>query len=322
MIKLSGARYEFGPDLKEKYNEPRAPTSREKYQLTDMNPITYCLVIEEADEEHIVPRPPHFDERRYLNTTQLTQSEHNALPWPHTPVPAFASVDTVYSSRRIVDSYNLKGVRGPDAILLCWFVQDYPLDILPKHVIDALEAIEPGSSMKNIVEMTREQRQIIFEDAKHHSLGMLYHLQTTVHDRMTDKRQSFRRFKLSDEFGTPDQVPFKPYVRESLRLNAMYMMRQQDTTPVGPTTETFGRVMYHDGVSAWQFEYDFHMTGRTFLSGEEESTAWQSYFKPGRTWGPPYSGLCLFPLRSLVPETMDGLLGAQKKSEPPVELVV
>lgn len=312
IIKLSGAAYEFGPDLQEKYGEPRAPKSRDQYPLTDMNPITYCMVVLETDGEHVVPRPVNYDERRYFNTTHLTKEEFAALKWPHPPVPAFASVDTVYSSRRIVDHYNIEGVRGPDAILLCWFVQDYPLDVLPNHVIEKLEATEPGASKKNIVEMTREQRQIIFEDAKQHSLGMLHHLQTTVHDRMPDKTHSFRRFKLTDEFGTPDNMPPKPYIRESLRLKAMYMMRQQDTTPVGPTTETYGRVMYHDGVACWQFEYDFHMTGRTFLPGEEGGTAWSTYFKPGRTWGPPYAGLCLFPLRSLIPEKMNGLLGAQK----------
>jgi len=312
VIQLSGAAFEFGPDLQEKYGEPRAPTAREKYPVTDMNPITYCMVIEKTDQEHVVPRPPHYDERRYFNSTQLTRTEHGALPWPHPPVPAFARVSDVYASRRIVDSVNLKGVQGPDSILLCWFVQDYPLDILPHHVVEQLEQNEAGASRKNIVEMTRAQRQIIFDDAKQHSLGMLHHLQTTVHDRMEDKSGSFRWFQLSDEFGTSDRMPFKPYIRESLRLNAMYMMRQQDSTPVGPKSETFGRVMYHDGVAAWQFEYDFHMTGRTFLPGEEKSLAWQSYFKTGRTWGPPYAGLCLFPVRSLIPEKVDGLLGAQK----------
>lgn len=312
IIKLSGSAYEFGPDLQDKYGEPRAPTSREQYQLTDMNPITYCMVVVETDGEHIVPRPLNYDERRYFNTTHLTKDQFAASKWPKPPVPAFASVDTVYSSRRIVDSYNLQGVKGPDAILLCWFVQDYPFDILPNHVIEKLEATEPGASKKNVVEMTREQRQIIFEDAKQHSLGMLHHLQTTVHDLMPDKTHSFRRFKLTDEFGTPDNMPPKPYIRESLRMKAMYMMRQQDSTPVGPTTETYGQVMYHDGVACWQFEYDFHMTGRTFIPGEEGGTGWNSYFKPGRTWGPPYAGLCLFPLRSLIPEKTNGLLGAQK----------
>ena len=43
-----------------------------------------------------------------------------------------------------------------------------------------------------------------------------------------DKTHSFRRFELTDEFGTDDRCPPKPYVRESIRIKAMYMMREQD----------------------------------------------------------------------------------------------
>ena len=131
VIQLAGAAFEYGPDLREKYNEPLAPVERDGYPLTDMNPISYCMIVEETDTEQVVPRPPHYDERRYVNTTGLTKAEHDALPWPHKPVDAFADVERVYASRRIVDHYGLDGVRGPDSILLCWFVQDYPLDILP-----------------------------------------------------------------------------------------------------------------------------------------------------------------------------------------------
>ena len=312
VIQLCGAEFDYGPDLKSDYGEPLAPKTRDGYPLTDMNPITYCIVIEEHDTEQVIPRPEHYDERRYFNTTRLTKPQHDALPWPKKPVDAFATTQRVYASRRIVDHYHLPGVRGPDAILLCWFVQDYPLDVLPPHVAAALEKTEPGASKKNIVVMSRAQRQIVFDDAKRHSLGMLHHLQTTVYDRMTDKTHNFRRFRLSDEFGTPDRLPPKPYLRESLRLKAMYVVRQQDTTPLGEESETYARAMFHDGVTAWQFEYDYHMTGRTFLPDDSLGTAWQSYFKPGRTWGPPYAGLSVFPLRGLVPERIDGLLGAQK----------
>ncbi len=312
VIQLSGAEFEYGPDLRSKYGEPLAPTKRDDYPLTDMNPISYCLVIEETDGEQVVPRPEHYDERRYFNTTRLTRSEEDALPWPHKPVEAFATVDDVYGARRIVDHYGVAGVAGPDAILLCWFVQDYPLDVLPRHVVEELENIAPGASRKNIVTMTRRERQVVFDDAKQHSLGMLHHLQTTVHDRMKDRAHSFRRFQLSNEFRTPDHLPPKPYLRESLRLKAMYMMRQQDTSPVVPDGDTYARVMYHDGITPWQFEYDFHMTGRTFLPDDATGEAWQSYFKPGREWGPPYSGRCLIPLRSLIPQRVDGLLGAEE----------
>jgi hypothetical protein len=57
-------------------------------------------------------------------------------------------------------------------------------------VSDALEATERGAAMKNLVLMSREQRQIVFEDCKAHSLGLLHHLQTTVHDRAPVTRRT------------------------------------------------------------------------------------------------------------------------------------
>lgn len=294
VIRLSGAEYEFGPDLKEKYGEPLAPTSREDYPLTDMNPITYCLVLKETDRWEPIPPPPGYDPRHY--------DQHR---YPRDPL-------WIYESRRLIDHYNYADVVGPDALLLCFPASDYPLDVLPQHVADALEATEPGASRKNIVELTRQQRQIVFEDAKRYSLGLLHYLQTVAHDAMPDQTHSFRRFELTDEFGTADRCPPKPYVRESLRLRALTMVRQQETTGWGGRAVNFAEVMPHDGIASWQFEYDFHPTKRVFLDGERRDGPWTNAFRTGRTWGPPYSGRSIFPARSLIPLELDGLLGAQK----------
>jgi len=294
VIRLSGAAYEFGPDLKSKYGEPLAPEQREGYPLTDMNPITYCMVIVETDEYEPIPEPAGYDPRNYRSHS-----------YPKDPL-------WLYGSRRLVDHYHFSQIEHPDVLLLCFPAFDYPLDVLPKSVVDALEANELGTSKKNIVEMSPAQRQIIFEDAKQYSLGFLYYLQTEVHEAMPDKTHSFRRFKLTDEFGTPDNLPFKPYARESLRMKSMYMMRQQDTTGVGGNSANFASVMYHDGVAAWQFEYDFHPTRREFLDNGNSAGPWRSAFRKGRFWGPPYSGPSLFALRSLIPLEMDGLLAARK----------
>ncbi len=293
VIRLSGAEYEFGPDLKSRYGEPLAPVSRSDYPITDMNPITYCMVIVETDSFQPILRPAHYDPNNYR--------QHR---YPKDP-------GFLYSSRRIVDHYGFPDIRHPDVLLLCFPAFDYPLDVLPQRVVDALEATEAGASKKNIVEMSRRQRAIIFEDAKQYSLGFLYYLQTEIHDSMKDQQHSFRRFQLSDEFGTPDRMPFKPYIRESLRLRAAYMMRQQDTMPWGDNAQNYASAMYPDGVACWQFEYDFHPTARRFLTGDRAGP-WTTAFRKGRTWGPPYAGRSLFPLRSLVPRKLDGLIGAQK----------
>lgn len=327
VIQLAGAGYEFGPDLKHKYNEPSAPASHDGYPITDMNPLTWCLVIEETDGEHVVPRPDNFDPRSFYLTTIETKDDYKKLAWTHRPHrpfhPAYRAHtgsyytggQSVYTHRRLVDSktLTLKDPNQRDVILLNWTIQDYPLDILPRHVVDALEAHTPGASKLNIVQMTREQRQIVFDDIKKHSLGMLHHLQTTVHDRMPEdvRDHSFRRFQLSAEFGTPDRLPPKPYIRESLRLKAMYMMREQDGLANTRDQDDYAPVMYPDAIAAWQFVYDYHPTGRGFLKGEPDGKAWESYFKKGRGWT-TVSCRSVFPLRSLVPEKIDGLIGAQK----------
>ncbi|MCA9038977.1 MAG: FAD-dependent oxidoreductase [Planctomycetaceae bacterium] len=294
VIRLSGASYEFGPDLKEKYGEPLAPEKREGYPLTDMNPITYNMLIEETDEYKPIPKPASYDIRNY---------ETNNYPKD----PAY-----IYKARRIIDHYGFPDIQHPDVILLCFAPCDYPLDILPQSVVQALEATEPGASRKNIVEMNREQRSIVFENAKQHSLGYLYYLQTAVHDQMQDQQHSFRRFKLLDQFGTSDQLPPKPYIRESLRLHALHMLKQQETTGVNNDALNFADSMFHDGIACFQFEYDFHPTQRIFLEENNPAGPWRNAFRKGRTWGPPYSGLSLFPARSLIPRNRERLLGAQK----------
>jgi len=320
-VKLSGAEYEYGPDLKSKYNEPTAPKDRTEYPITDMNPITYCVVIESTGKDSLIPKPPLYDDRSYWLTTSMTKADYQTLNWPfkaHRPfnppwIPDaqtfYKGEQTVYTQRRLIDGLGLK-INQPDVILLNWSIQDYPFDVLPQHVVDALEKTEQGASKKNVVEMTREQRQIIFEDAKRHSLGMLYHLQTTVHDRMEDKSHTFRNFKLTNEFGTADKLPPKPYIRESLRMKALYMMREQDARYFNGPDE-YAPIMYYDGVAPWQFVYDFHPTGRMFLPEEGAAGPWQCYLKPLRHWG-TRSKRSLFPLRSLIPVRVDGLLGAQK----------
>jgi hypothetical protein len=320
-VKLSGAEYEYGPDLKRKYSEPNAPETHEGYPITDMNPITYCVVIESTGKDSLIPKPPLYDDRSYWLTTSMTKADYQNLKWPfkpHRPFNApwipdakafYQGEQTVYTQRRLIDGLGLK-INQPDVILLNWSIQDYPFDVLPQHVIDALEKTEKGASKKNVVQMTREQRHIIFEDAKRHSLGMFYHLQTTVHDRMPDKSHTFRNFKLTDEFGTADKLPPKPYIRESIRMQALYMMREQDGRHFNGPDE-YAPIMYYDGVAPWQFVYDFHPTGRMFLPEEGAEGPWQCYLKKGRGWDTK-SKRSLFPLRSLIPVRVDGLIGAQK----------
>lgn len=323
-VQLSGAAFEVGPDSRSRYGEPSAQEDVTANPPNEMNPITWTLIVEQSDGETPIAKPPHYDERRYFGCTPMGKKDAMKLAWEQkiraggiAPWPpagkAAARQASILTMRRIVEGSTSK--TGITSSLICYANgQDYPLERLPKHVAEALDATEPGASTKNLALMTRAQRQIVFEDAKAHSLGLLHHLQTYVHERATDTALSFRRFHLSDEFGTPDRLPPKPYIRESLRLKALYMMREQDALTDGGTAknakEAFASAMYPDAVFAWQFHYDFHDTGRAYLKREGTAGPWTHYEKPGRGVH-NLSDRSVFPLRSLVPEKMDGLIGAQ-----------
>ncbi len=325
-IQVSGAAFECGPDPKSRYNEPSASDDPEANPTNEMNPITWAMIVEESDGETPIDKPAQYDDRNFVRTSRLSLEAMKGLPWdrpvrlgsiPHWPDDGKASSRqlSVYTVRRIVDGNTSND--GTTSILLNYMLgQDYPLERLPKSVVDALEVTEPGASKKNIVLMTRQQRQIVFDDAKRHSLSVLFHLQNFVHERASQKANSFRRFHLSNEFGTADNLPPKPYIREGLRLKAMYMMREQDGRNRDGATKTaarerMSRVMYPDGVLCWQFHYDFHRTGRAYLKDEGNAGPWVDFEKPGRHTH-HVSDRSVFPLRSLIPEKMDGLLGAQK----------
>lgn len=315
VIRLSGAKWAAGPDLKSRFNEPNAPAGPLKDDRNEMNPLSWCLVLREAGKDATIPKPAGYDERTYFGTTSLTAPEFAKVGWPkgaqQMRVPPFVDTDypegiysalvSVYTHRRLVDRRHNKLPEGTEAILINWPTQDYPLYDFPKNVAERLEANEKGVSTKNIVEMTPRQRQIVFADAKRHALGMLYHLQT--------RSPVFRDMKMTDEFGTPDDLPPKPYVREGLRLEALYMLREGDIRMKG-ADPGWAKHMVPDAVFGFQFNIDFHPTRRVFLN-DDRSGPWANVHTENRNWSTHTDRAC-FPLRGLIPIEMNGLIGASK----------
>lgn len=287
VIKLSGAAYEFGPDVRSKYNEPLASTS--VFPPTDMNPITYCMILEEQATEVPIAQPSGY------NIRDFSVSDWNWI-----------DAEFAYTSRRLVDNKTYPQIAHPDVILINNPNIDYPLDVLPPNVVSALEATETGASSKNIVEMTRDQRKIIFDDAKQRSLRYLYYLQQVL----STSTYNFRKTALSSMFGTSDNLPPKPYVREGLRTKATYMTRQQDTMSFAGE-DNYASIMFHDTVLCFEFEYDYHPTARSFHTGPTDGS-WHADFRGNRGFGNGGSGRATFPLRSMIPEQIDGLITGQK----------
>jgi hypothetical protein len=115
--------------------------------------------------------------------------------------------------------------------------------------------------------------------------------------------------ELTSEFGTPDRLPPKPYIREGLRLEALYMLREQDLRAKTRQPE-WARALPTDGIFAFQFNIDFHPTRRGFVGGTRNG-AWRNIHTPSRGWHTD-TDRSSFPLRGLVPVETDGLIGAGK----------
>jgi len=306
VIRLSGAAYGAGPDLKSRFNEASAPESFDEAGRQEMNPISWCMVLRETGgKDATIPQPGTYHPLSFTALDKLA-------PWVDSDMSGgiySPSGNSPYTHRRLVDRWHNGFAPGTEATFLNYPAQDYPLCQLPQRVVDALEAAEAGASKKNIVELPPALRRIIFEDIKQHSLGMLYHLQTAVHDRVGDFPQSFRYLQLSNEFGTADRLPPKPYIREGLRLEALYMLREQDIRSEG-RDPVWAKVLPTDGIFGFQFNIDFHPTRRGFLGGSRNG-AWRNIHTPTRGWHTD-TDRSTFPLRGLVPVAMDGLIGAGK----------
>lgn len=323
VIRLAGAKYAAGPDLRSRFAEPNAPEGPLAEDRNEMNPLSYCLVLRETERDATINKPANYDERTYLGTTNATTAEFKQLQWPpkaqQMNVPPFIATAypegiysaqvSLYTHRRLVDAKHFQLEPNKETVLVNWPTQDYPLYDFPQPVVDRLEATEMGAARKNLVDMTYEQRQIVFADAKQHALGMLYHLQTTVQAKLDPKQIDFRRMALVDDFATADKLPPKPYVREGLRLEALYMLREGDLR-MQRDEPRWAKHMTPDSVFAFQFNIDFHPTRRVFLK-DDRSQPWVNVHTANRNWSTHTDRAC-FPLRSLIPVEMNGLLGASK----------
>lgn len=283
VIKGSGAEWDAGLDSEAEYNEPSAPVSGEP--ATDMNPITWCMILEQQNEPVLYPKPAGYDPAFFSGK------------W------GWIDEDFAYTTRRLVDGQGHEEIDHPDVLLINNPNIDYPLDAWPKSVADALEATEQGASKKNLVAMTRAQREIVFADARNHTLKYYYHLQQNF--------PRFRQMALSREFGSDDHLPPKPYIRESLRLVARHIIREQEVVGFEDRSN-YATVMFPDAVFCWQFELDFHPTQRKWISSDGDSGPWEASFRGNRRFGRNGTGRAVFPLRALLPKSVKGLIGAQK----------
>ncbi len=291
VIRMSGAKYSAGPDAKSRFGEANAPEVIDDTNRNEMNPLTWCLVARTAAKPQKVPgaAAAGIAEAFAYNMKLFADTEY--------PEGTYSPNPSVYTHRRLVDYAHGASRVGPDKTLLNFPSNDYPLYNFPAKV----EAALAGASKKNIVDMTQREREVVFADAKQRSLDYFRYLQS--------QSPQFAALELSDEFGTSDRLPHKPYIREGLRLEALYMIREQDIKEQSKDRLGWAKFMPADNVFGFQFNIDFHPTRRIFLDGRDGP--WKAVQTATRNWS-THTDRGGFPYRSLVPVEVDGLLGAGK----------
>ncbi|MBZ0198226.1 MAG: FAD-dependent oxidoreductase [Ignavibacteriaceae bacterium] len=101
----------------------------------------------------------------------------------------------------------------------------------------------------------------------------------------------------TDEFPTPDFLPFIPYIRESRRMKGEYLMVEKD---VIPDAGSFRPPLMKDGIAVGDYFLDHHHS---------------SFFKePGKRLDEKLPANAPFQIsyRSLIPQKVDGFIAAEK----------
>jgi hypothetical protein len=136
----------------------------------------------------------------------------------------------------------------------------------------------------NIVEKTNEEREIELEKAKQTTLRFVYFMQQQL---------GFKNLGLAnDEFPTKDKLALMPYYREGRRLKGLVRFT------INNIAKPFeGDALYRTGISVGDYPIDHHHKKNKAAPQHLEFFAVPSYNVP---------------LGALIPQTMDGLIVAEK----------
>lgn len=134
----------------------------------------------------------------------------------------------------------------------------------------------------NVLDMTYEERQKAYQLARDRTTDFLYFLQTEA---------GYPELGLvTDEFPTEDHLPLIPYHREGRRLKGLVQLEVEDLL------DPYGRDLYAQAISVGDYPLDHH-------HAKNPATIRETF---------PNIPSFSIPYFALIPETVDGLLVAEK----------
>jgi hypothetical protein len=121
VIRLSGAKYGAGPDLRSRFGEPSAPEKFDDAGVQEMNPISWCVVLHETGgKDATIPKPATYDARSFAALDKTP-------PWVDSDMSTGIYSQkgwSIYTHRRLVDRWHNGFAPGTEATFLNWPVQD------------------------------------------------------------------------------------------------------------------------------------------------------------------------------------------------------
>lgn len=292
LLPLTKTEYVTGFESQKETGEPRAPTEA---QPANLQSFTCCFAMDYVPgEDHVIPKPAEYDFWKNYVPELRPAWPGRLLSWDMTdPITGkrravrFDPLDeastgpmNLWRYRRIIDRRNFaEGSYAGDVTLVNWPQNDYWLG--------------------NLYEAPQAEAAMHLQRAKQLSLSLLYWLQTEA--PRADGQAGWPGLRLRpDLVGTEDGMAKYPYVRESRRIRAEFMVLEQHVGTearaklTGKLKEELTAEHFPDAVGVGSYRIDLHPS-----SGGDNYVDVSSL---------PFQ----IPLGALIPRRMENLLPACK----------
>lgn len=153
----------------------------------------------------------------------------------------------------------------------------------------------------NVIEMDHHERELLYEEAKNRTRQFIYFIQT---------EGGFRNLGLADdEYDTEDLFPYRPYHRETRRLDGLTMLTMNELVdPYAVEND-----LYTTSIGVGDYPLDHHRQlnpsppPELLEEGDREPYEFETHYDAF----PPIPSFSI-PFGSLIPKETDGLLVAEK----------
>ncbi len=295
LLPLAGAAYRVGAEARAQTAEPDAP---EQAAPECVQPFTYTFALElrPEGEDNRIAEPPGYDSSYYSVEQGNNWGVFDSRKWPGFETN-YGFAYSFWDYRRILSADTFLSGVDHDVAMINW--GGNPHEDIPGGN-DFNQAC--GSDGCNIIDKPAEVAERILQRAREYTLGFAYYLQNDV---PRDDGSGFGYPNLllrTDIMGTVDGISKFPYIRESRRLEALSMVREQDAAsmvqspqpPFGPG-QYRAVTRYPDSIAIARYGFDLH------------------HCATGPVFHPQLKmGAAQVPLGALIPVGLDGLLAGDK----------